>query len=187
MHALRRHPAALDALVAAALLALAQVESWLSPETAGRRPEVAAFAAVMTISLAFRRSHPLGSVAGTMAGFAGLSLTGDLPTVTFLLPVGLLSMYSCGAHATGERAVIGLGIALATVGLGASSRTRCSSTPSRRSAPRPADALPRGLHRPRDRRVDGQENPLATILASKFYEVQKHTVSRTTSTASGPS
>jgi TRAP-type transport system periplasmic protein len=24
--------------------------------------------------------------------------------------------------------------------------------------------------------VDGQENPLATILASKFYEVQKHTV-----------
>ncbi len=119
MHALRRHPAALDALVAAALLALAQVESWLSPETAGRRPEVAAFAAVMTISLAFRRSHPLGSVAGTMAGFAGLSLTGDLPTVTFLLPVGLLSMYSCGAHATGERAVIGLGIALATVGLGA--------------------------------------------------------------------
>ena len=92
---------------------------WLSPETAGRRPEVAAFAAVMTIALAFRRSHPLGSLAGAMAGFAGLSLTGELPTVTFLLPVGLLSLYSCGAHATGERAVIGLGIALAAVGLGA--------------------------------------------------------------------
>ena len=119
MHALRRNPAALDALIAAALLALAQAETWLSPETAGRRPEVAAFAAVMTISLAFRRSHPLGSLAGAMAGFAGLALTGELPTVTFLLPVGLLALYSCGAHATGERAVIGLGISLAAVGLGA--------------------------------------------------------------------
>jgi signal transduction histidine kinase len=73
----------------------------------------------MTVALAWRRSRPLGSLTAVMAGFAGLALSGELPTATFLLPVGLLSLYSCGAHASAERAVIGLGIALAAVGLGA--------------------------------------------------------------------
>ena len=114
-----RRPAAVDALVAAALLTLAQAETWLSQETAGRRPEVAACAALMCVALAWRRTRPLGSLIGVMAGFAALALTGELPTVAFLLPVGLLSLYSCGAHATAERAVVGLGIALVAVGLGA--------------------------------------------------------------------
>ena len=109
----------LDALVAGGLLALAQAEIWLSPETAGRRPEMALCALVMTAALAWRRTRPLGSLAAVMTGFAALALTGPLPTVAFLLPVGLLSLYSCGAHASGERAVVGLGIALAAVGLGA--------------------------------------------------------------------
>ena len=77
-------------------------------------------AAPMTISLALaEEATRSGSLAGAAAGFAGLALTGELPTVTFLLPVGLLSLYSCGAHATAERAAIGLGISLAAVGLGA--------------------------------------------------------------------
>jgi len=114
-----RRPAILDGLIAAALLALAQAETWLSPETAGRRPEAALCAALMTVPLAWRRSHPLASLTAVMAGFAGLALTGELPTVIFLLPVGLLSLYSCGAHASAERAVVGLGIALVAVGLGA--------------------------------------------------------------------
>jgi signal transduction histidine kinase len=108
-----------DVTIAAALLVLAQGESWLSPETAGRRPEVALCTAAMAIALAWRRSRPLASLAGAMAGFAALALTGELPTMAFLLPAGVLSLYSCGAHARSERAVIGLGVALAAVGLGA--------------------------------------------------------------------
>ena len=74
----------------------------------------------MTIALALQ-AEPSARLARAVVdgGLRGLALTGEMPTVTFLLPVGLLSLYSCGAHATGERAVIGLAIALAAVGLGA--------------------------------------------------------------------
>jgi len=116
---LPRRLAGHDATIAVALLALAQAESWLSPETAGRRPEVALCTAVIAIALAWRRSRPLGSLVVAMAGFAALALTGEMPTMVFLLPAGVLSLYSCGAHASTERAVIGLAIAIAAVGLGA--------------------------------------------------------------------
>jgi signal transduction histidine kinase len=108
-----------DATVPAALLALGQAESWLSPETAGRRPEVAACTAVIAVALVWRRTRPLASVCAAMVGFAALALTGSMPTMVFLLPAGVLSLYSCGAHASSERAVIGLAVALAAVALGA--------------------------------------------------------------------
>ena len=108
-----------DATIAAALLALGQAESWLSPETAGRRPEVAACTAVMAVALAWRRTRPLASLCVTMAGFTALALTGPMPAMAFLFPAGVLSLYSVGAHASTERAVIGLAVALAAVGLGA--------------------------------------------------------------------
>ena len=47
--------------------------------------------------------------------------------------------------------------------------------PSWRSAPRPSRCRsPRSYTALKTDVVNGQENPLATILASKFYEVQGH-------------
>jgi signal transduction histidine kinase len=109
-------PRRVDALVAAALLALGQLESWLSDEiAAGQRLQTAAAATVMTVALAWRRRRPLESLLVVMAAFSALALADELPALVFLLPVGLLSMYSVAAHASAERAVVGLAIGLATV------------------------------------------------------------------------
>jgi signal transduction histidine kinase len=109
-------PRKLDALVAAALFALAQAEVWLGGASEGQRPETAAAAAVMTAALAFRRTRPLATLVAVMAAVAALAFGAGLPNAAFLLPVGLLAIYSAAAHLDAERAVIGLGLALAAVG-----------------------------------------------------------------------
>ena len=114
-------PRLVDGVVAALLLAVAQLEIWLSVEVAQRRPETAAAAAVMTVALAWRRAYPLAALAGAMLPFTALGATGELPTVVFLLPVALIAMYSVGAHASGDRAVVGLAVGLVAV---AASATR---------------------------------------------------------------
>ena len=114
-------PRLTDGLLAGLLLAVAQVEVWLSAEVAGRRPETAVAAAAMTVALVWRRSHPLAALAGVMLPFSALGVTGELPTAVFVLPVALLAMYSVGAHARGDRAVVALALGLAAV---AASATR---------------------------------------------------------------
>ena len=115
----RLDPARADALLAAALFALAQAEVWLTPAAEGRRVETAVAAAVMTIALAWRRSRPLAATLALMAAVLGLALVAELPNVVFLLPVGLLAMYSLGAYAIPERAVVGLAATLVALPLSA--------------------------------------------------------------------
>jgi len=110
-------PRAVDAGVAAVLLVAAQLEVWLSPEVAGRRPETALAAAAMAVALAGRRAAPLASLAAVLLPFALLSLAGALPVVVFLLPVSLLAMYSVAAHAASDRAVVGLALGLVAVAI----------------------------------------------------------------------
>ena len=50
-----------------------------------------------------------------MASFSALALADELPVLVFLLPVALLSLYSVAAHASAERAVVGLAVGLAAV------------------------------------------------------------------------
>jgi signal transduction histidine kinase len=50
---------------------------------------------------------------------ATLAVVAGLPNAVFLLPVGLLALYSLGAYAESERSVVGLAVALVTVPLGA--------------------------------------------------------------------
>jgi len=76
-------PRLTDGLLAGLLLAVAQVEVWLSAEVAGRRPETAVAAAAMTVALVWRRSHPLAALAGVMLPFSALGVTGELPTAVF--------------------------------------------------------------------------------------------------------
>ena len=109
-------PRVQDGIVAAVLFALAQLETWLSDEVgADERARTAVAAAVMTAALAWRRRAPLGSLLVVMASFGGLALAGELPVLVFLLPVALLAMYSVGAHASAERAVVGLAVGLVAV------------------------------------------------------------------------
>ena len=112
-------PRLVDCGVAALLLVVAQAETWLSDEVAGRRPATAVAAAVMTLALAWRRTRPLLSLGVVMGAFGALALVDELPTVVFLLPVALVAMYSVGAHAPSDAAVIGLGVGLASVGVSA--------------------------------------------------------------------
>ena len=110
---------AADALLAAALFVGAQLEIWLAPAVAGQRPETAVAAAVMTVALAWRRRYPLGAAMVVLSAVLGLALVAGLPNVAFLLPVGLIAMYSLGAHARKDRALVGLALAVISLPLGA--------------------------------------------------------------------
>jgi signal transduction histidine kinase len=115
----RLDPARADALLAAVLFVLAQAECWLSPSVAGQRPETALAAAAMTSVLALRRRAPLLTLTVAVSAITALALTAGLPNAAFLLPAGLLAVYSLGAHAAPDRAVVGLAIALAALPVGA--------------------------------------------------------------------
>ena len=113
----RFDPAVADALLAAALFTLAQAEVWLTSSAEGRRPETAIAAAVMTIALAWRRRRPLGAALVVVASVVGLALIAELPNAAFLLPVGLVAMYSLGAYARPERGIVGIAVTLAALPL----------------------------------------------------------------------
>ena len=112
-------PARQDLLVAAGLFALAQAEIWLADAAAGQRPETAAAATVMTGALAFRRRYPLFVTLAVLAAITTLALVAGLPNVAFLMPIGLLTLYSLGAHETHERALAGLVVAVVLQPVGA--------------------------------------------------------------------
>jgi signal transduction histidine kinase len=108
-----------DVLVAGGLLALAQAEVWLTDAAAGQRTETALAAVAVTVPLALRRRRPLVTSLIVLTAITVLALVAGLPNVAFLMPVGLLAMYSLGAHASQERAVAGLGAAVILLPVGA--------------------------------------------------------------------
>ena len=115
----RIDPAWADALLAALLFGLAQAEVWLTGVAEGRRVETAAVATLMTGALALRRRTPLATALVVVCSLSGLALAVEIPNAVFLMPVGLIAMYSLGAYATPERAVIGLATTLAAMPLSA--------------------------------------------------------------------
>src|SRR5262245_12840299 len=106
-----------DALIAAALFALAQLESWLGPSAAGHRPATAIAAAVATLALAWRQRAPLAVLAAVMGAFGTLSVVAELPTAVFVLPTALLAIYTVASYAPTEHAVVGLALSLAMLGV----------------------------------------------------------------------
>jgi signal transduction histidine kinase len=113
----RLDPTVADALLAAALFALAQAEVWLTSTADGRRPETAVAAAVMTVALAWRRRRPLATALAVVTAVVALALVAELPNTAFLLPVSLVAMYSLGAYATPERGLVGIAATLAALPL----------------------------------------------------------------------
>ena len=107
-----------DMLLAAVAFAFAQAEVWLVLQT-DHRAETALAAAAMTAALAWRRRRPLATVVVVLLAVLGLSLvlpTG-LPNAVFLLPTGLVAMYSLGGYASLDRALVGLAASMVALPL----------------------------------------------------------------------
>ena len=84
-------PMRTDALIAAALLAVAQSEIWLGSSAEDSRPETAIAAAAATLALAWRRRAPLAALVVVMTAFGALSVIAELPVAAFVLPTSLLA------------------------------------------------------------------------------------------------
>jgi signal transduction histidine kinase len=178
-----------DALIAAALLALAQAESWLGPSASGQRVETAIAAAVATTALAWRRRAPLAVLAAVMVSFGALSVVAELPVAVFVLPTALLAIYSVAAFATTEQAVIGLALSLAM--LGVSTAEAEDATVTDLTAPAllfvAAWAIGRHLRARRlreavlDREADARERAAAAAerrrIARELHDIVAHRVS----------
>ena len=110
----------LDVALAAVVFAFAQAEVWLVLQT-DHRAETALAAAAMTAALAWRRSRPLATVGVVLLAALGLALAlpSGLPNAVFLLPPGPVAMYSLGAYAQLDRALVGLAASMVALPLSA--------------------------------------------------------------------
>ena len=115
LEALRRHPFASDAALAAALAALVLSDVFTSRGyLTGSLSVYIPVALAMTVPLAWRRRFPLAVVAVVMGAFAVQSLILDpTPTPDVELIPALVAVYSVGAHAKRRESYAGAGIALA--------------------------------------------------------------------------
>ena len=107
-----------DLAFAAFVFGAAQAEVWLAlPPESGMATALAA--AVMAAALAWRRSRPLATTVVVLLAAVGLALLlpSGLPNAVFLLPIGLVAMYSLGAHAPQDRALIGLALSMVVLPL----------------------------------------------------------------------
>jgi signal transduction histidine kinase len=107
----RRHPHAADALLAAALAALAELEIWLADSPAVPRGVLAVGGLLAMLSLAWRRRAPLASAVVTLGVIGAQSLFGVLDGVWWGLGF-LLALYSVAAHCEPRGALVGLALGL---------------------------------------------------------------------------
>jgi signal transduction histidine kinase len=107
----RRHPDAADALLAAALAALAELEIWLADSPAAPRGVLAVAGLVAMLSLALRRRAPLFTAAVTLGVIGGLSLFGPIDGAWWGFGF-LLAVYSPAAHCEFRGAVLALALGL---------------------------------------------------------------------------
>jgi signal transduction histidine kinase len=104
------HPARSDAVVAAALVVLSQIETWTTSAPFEEQVGMAALALIACGGLAWRRARPdLAALVVMSAMVAGTVL---LPSLDALWPVAAmpLSLYSAGRHAGPRAAVTALAL-----------------------------------------------------------------------------
>ncbi len=106
-------PPPADVLAAAALAALAQVETWLTAAYEPRLPYVLA-ALAMTVPLAWRRSAPLLTLVVALAVLIAMDAAGNPLDAAYIMAVLILAFYSVGAHLDRVASVTGwlLGVLL---------------------------------------------------------------------------
>jgi signal transduction histidine kinase len=109
---MRRRPGAADALLAVALVALAEVETFTNDASPGPRGALAAAGLIAMLSLAWRRRAPLASAAVTLSVIGLMSALWGFddawPGIGFLV-----ALYSVAAHCDRRQALVGLALGLA--------------------------------------------------------------------------
>jgi signal transduction histidine kinase len=113
---MRRRPGAADALLAGALVALAEVGTFTNDASPGPRGALAAAGLIAMLSLAWRRRAPLASAAVTLSVIAAISAFWG--SDEWWQGLGLLiAVYSVAAHCERRQALIGLALGLAASAL----------------------------------------------------------------------
>lgn len=90
-------PPIADVLVAAAVGALAQVETWVTAAYEPRLPYALA-ALAMTLPLAWRRAAPLLTLVVALAVLIAMAAMGNPLDAAYIMAVLILAFYSVGAH-----------------------------------------------------------------------------------------
>jgi signal transduction histidine kinase len=108
---LRRRPEVADALLAATVAVVAQLEVWTATATDAPRPVLAAAAIVTSGALAWRRSRPLASALATAGTFAAVSVLWRIDGIWLPLTL-VISLFSVGLHGTRAEALAGGALAV---------------------------------------------------------------------------
>ena len=109
---LRQHPAAVDAVIAAALVVVGQLEVWLAAEVDGPRGLIALGALAVTAPVAWRRRAPLAALAVVVTAVVAASLASTFARdALYPGPALILCVYSVARYEEQPRALIGLGLA----------------------------------------------------------------------------
>ena len=100
-----------DLVIAAAVAALAQAETWT---TAGYQPRAAYAAAAfaMTFPLAWRRTAPLAVMAIVFVPLVGMAAAGHPLDSAYVMVVLLLAFHAAGAYCERRRAILALALGL---------------------------------------------------------------------------
>ena len=112
----RRRPRRFDALLAAAIVVIAQVETWLTGIYDPKLPYAAA-ALAMTLPLAWRRIAPIAVLAVVFVVLLTMALAGSGLESAYIMLVLLAAFFAVGAYCERRRAVIGLALGLASLAL----------------------------------------------------------------------
>jgi signal transduction histidine kinase len=108
---MRRRPGAADALLAVALVTLAEVETFTNDTSPGPRGALAAAGLIAMLSLAWRRRAPLASAAVTLGVIGAISALWGFDDAW--VGIGfLVAVYSVAAHGERLEALIGLALGL---------------------------------------------------------------------------
>ena len=125
-------PPLADVLLAAGVLAVAQVETWMTTSFQPKLP-LALLAALITVPLAWRRRAPFSALLAMGAADWALGAGWpDLnPVYTFIAVV--VTVFSVGAHAEPRRAAAGCALVILTFWVGAlqdNARHRAGEVPA---------------------------------------------------------
>ena len=111
-----RGPRRSDLVIAAAITLIAQVETWSAPGY-DPRPAYAAAALAMTVVLAWRRVAPIAALALVFVPLICMAVAGNALDATYIMLVLLVAFAAVGAYCDRRRAVIGLLLGLALLGI----------------------------------------------------------------------
>jgi signal transduction histidine kinase len=111
-------PPLADVLLAAGVLVIAQIETWMTT-TIQPKPPTALLAVLITVPLAWRRRAPFAALLVVGVGASVLSVGRPDLTALYTFIAVAVAVFSVGAYAEPRRAVLGCALVLGTFWVGA--------------------------------------------------------------------